>query len=373
MAELTNDIIQKIYEIYKQKGYVSENSVFDFIIDACIPLDETDRVIDRLLSMGVLIQDEPIPVQTEIDNDEENDFDRTQLDYEEIYTRVLEIEPSLDYIINYVRQVPAPRTHEIANLMVQAKSGNEYARNRIIELMMKIAIKMALNFTERYHTDLGDTIQYAFEGLIIAYEKFEIGRQDNFTIYSPWWIRQNMDRTINICAGGIHTPAHIDEQIKQVSELMDNHYCDSCTQYDVCPNLIYEICKKVEINEKLAVTYIMFLLPNISIEELVAREEEPVGYDTNENIIEKIHNTEKKAAVESVLETLTPRETKVLKLRFGLQDGIERTLEEVGAELGVTRERIRQIEAKAFRKLLHPTRLQKLKDIGYDDSSSVDK
>lgn len=372
MAELTNDIIQKIYEIYKQKGYVSENSVFDFIIDAGIPLDETDRVIDHLLLMGVLIQDEPVPVQTEIDNDEENNVDRTHLDYEEIYTRVLEIEPSLDYIIDYVRQVPAPRTHEIANLMVQAKSGNEYARNRIIELMMKIAIKMALNFTERYHTDLGDTMQYAFEGLIIAYEKFELGRQDKFTTYAPWWIRQNMDRKINICAG-IHTPAHIDEQIKQVSELMNNHYCDSCTQYDVCPNLIYEICNRVEINEKLAVRYIMFLLPNISLEELVEREEEPVGYDTNENIIEKVHNTAKKEAVESVLETLAQRETIVLKLRFGLQDGIERTREEVGAEFGVTKKRIRQIEAKAFKKLLHPTRLQKLKDISYDDSSSADK
>ena len=109
MADLTNDIIQKIYEIYKQKGYISENSVFDLIIDAGLPLDETDRVIDRLLSMGVLIQDEPVPVQSEIDDDEENDVDRTQLDYEEIYSRVLEIDPSLDYIIDYVRQEAAPK------------------------------------------------------------------------------------------------------------------------------------------------------------------------------------------------------------------------------------------------------------------------
>lgn len=360
MADLTNDIIQKIYEIYKQKGYISENSVFDLIIDAGLPLDETDRVIDRLLSMGVLIQDEPVPVQSEIDDDEENDVDRTQLDYEEIYSRVLEIDPSLDYIIDYVRQVPAPRTHEISNLMVQAKSGNEYARNRIIELMMKIAIKMALNFTERYHTDLGDTIQYAFEGLIIAYDKFEIGRQDNFTTYAPWWIRQNIDRTIDICAG-IHTPVHIDEQIKHVSELMDNHYCDSCTQHDVCPNLIAEICEKVEVDEERAFIYIMFLTPSVSIEELVENEEEPADAFFFDDMLEEISQRELKQTLASILSTLTEKEQKVISMRYGLDDGEEKTLEEVGSEFNVTRERIRQIEAKVLRKLRHPSRSRRLK------------
>ena len=360
MADLTNDIIQKIYEIYKQKGYISENSVFDLIIDAGLPLDETDRVIDRLLSMGVLIQDEPVPVQSEIDDDEENDVDRTQLDYEEIYSRVLEIDPSLDYIIDYVRQVPAPRTHEISNLMVQAKSGNEYARNRIIELMMKIAIKMALNFTERYHTDLGDTIQYAFEGLIIAYDKFEIGRQDNFTTYAPWWIRQNIDRTIDICAG-IHTPVHIDEQIKHVSELMDTHYCDSCTQHDVCPNLIAEICEKVEVDEERAFTYIMFLTPSVSIEELVENEEEPADAFFFDDMLEEISQRELKQTLASILSTLTEKEQKVISMRYGLDDGEEKTLEEVGSEFNVTRERIRQIEAKVLRKLRHPSRSRRLK------------
>ena len=360
MADLTNDIIQKIYEIYKQKGYISENSVFDLIIDAGLPLDETDRVIDRLLSMGVLIQNEPVPVQSEIDDDEENDVDRTQLDYEEIYSRVLEIDPSLDYIIDYVRQVPAPRTHEISNLMVQAKSGNEYARNRIIELMMKIAIKMALNFTERYHTDLGDTIQYAFEGLIIAYDKFEIGRQDNFTTYAPWWIRQNIDRTIDICAG-IHTPVHIDEQIKHVSELMDTHYCDSCTQHDVCPNLIAEICEKVEVDEERAFTYIMFLMPSVSIEELVENEEEPADAFFFDDMLEEISQRELKQTLASILSTLTEKEQKVISMRYGLDDGEEKTLEEVGSEFNVTRERIRQIEAKVLRKLRHPSRSRRLK------------
>lgn len=360
MADLTNEIIQKIYEIYKQKGYVSENYVFDLIIDAGIPLDETDRVIDRLLSMGVLIQDEPVSVQSEIDDDEENDEDRTQLNYEEIYSRVLEIDPSLDYIIDYVRQVPAPRMHEIANLMAQAKSGNEYARNRIIELMMKIAIKMALNFTERYHTDLGDTIQYAFEGLIIAYEKFEIGRQDNFTTYAPWWIRQNLDRTIDMCAG-IHTSAHIDEQIKIVSELIDIHYCDGCTQHDICPNLIHEICEKLEIDEKRAFTYIMFLTPSISVEELVEKDKEPVDDGSFDDVIEAINAAELEKTVASILETLTHRETRVIKMRFGFDDGVERTLEEIGREFVLTRERVRQIEAKAIGKLRHPSRSKQLK------------
>ena len=371
MADLTNDIIQKIYEIYKQKGYVSENSVFDFIIDAGIPLDETDRVIDRLLSMGVLIQDEPVPIQSEIDDDEENDVDRTQLDYEEIYSRVLEIDPSLDYIIDYVRQVPAPRTHEIANLMVQAKSGNEYARNRIIELMMKIAIKMALNFTERYHTDLGDTIQYAFEGLIIGYEKFEIGRQDNFTTYAPWWIRQNIDRTIDICAG-VHTPVHIDDQLKQVSDIKDNHYCDSCLKSDLCPNLLQEICQKTEMKEERAKMLLLLLLPYVSLEEMAETESEPADVDAYEDMLEAINIAELKESVKRVLGMLTEKEAKIIKMRFGFYDGVERTLEEVGKEFGVTRERVRQIEAKAIRKLRHPSRAKQLLGIGKPSQKKVE-
>ncbi len=359
MADFTNDIIQKIYEIYKQKGYVSENSVFDLIIDAGIPLDETDRVIDRLLSMGVLIQDKPVAPQTSYAKEDE--VDRTQLDYEEIYARVLEKDPSLEYIINYVRQVPAPRIHEMSNLMMQAKSGNEYARNRVIELMMKVAVKMALNFAERYHTDLSDTIQDAFEGLIIGYDKFEIGRQDNFTTYAPWWIRQNVDRTIDICAG-IHTPVHIDEQIKQVSELMDTHYCDSCTQHDVCPNLINEICEKIEIDEERAFTYIMFLTPSVSIEKLVENEEEPAEIDFFDNMLEEISQRELKETLTSVLSTLTKKEQKIIVMRYGLDDGKEKTLEDVSLEFNVTRERIRQIEAKALMKLRHPTKSRLMRE-----------
>ena len=96
MADLTNDIIQKIYEIYKQKGYISENSVFDLIIDAGLPLDETDRVIDRLLSMGVLIQDEPVPVQSEIDDDEENDVVALQRAPLKVKTKYWDLTPIVE-------------------------------------------------------------------------------------------------------------------------------------------------------------------------------------------------------------------------------------------------------------------------------------
>ena len=364
MTDITNEIIQKIYAIYKQKGFVDENTVFNLIIDAGIPLDETDRVVERLLSMGVLIQDKPaetVPQTT----DDESDIDRTQLDYEEIYSQVLKTDPSLALMIDYVRQIPAPKTREISNLMVQAKAGNSYARKRIIELMMKVAIKMALNYSERYHTELDDTIQYALEGLVIAYEKYEIGRQDNFTTYAPWWIRQNLDRTIDICSG-IHTPAHVDEEIKQVSELVDAHFCDCCVQSDICKNLIAEICEKVNIDEEKAKIYMQLLSPNISIEELVENEAEPVNDDFYEDMIDNISYNELRENIRYVLSTLSSKEEKILIARYGLDDGREKTLEEVGNDFNVTRERIRQIESKALKKLHHPSRLKKLKDyFGY--------
>lgn len=361
MAELTNDIIQKIYEIYVAKGYVSENTIFNFIIDAGIALDETDRVIDRLLSMGVLIQDEPVATQTSYTEDDEDDFDRTQLDYEEIYTRVLKIDSSLSYIIDYVRQVQPPRTHETSNLMVQAKSGDDYARNRLIEMLMKIAIKMALNFTEKYHTDLGDTIQYAFEGLIIAYEKFEIGRQDNFTTYAPWWIRQNLHRTIDVCYG-LHTPVHYDERLMAILDIYNEHYCYSCNKYDICPEFIRIVCDKLEISEKQAKQCLSYMQEPICIDELVKTEDTSLLSWTNDEITNEVAYCLMKDQMQDVLYTLTPRESNVIKMRFGLNDGYEKSLEEVGKEFGVTRERIRQIEAKALRKLRHPSRSKKLKD-----------
>lgn len=360
MIDLSNDIVQKIYDIYKQKGYVSENVVFNLIIDSGIPLDETDRVIDKLLSMGVLIQDEPVIVQTD-DVDSEDDVDRTQLDYEEIYKRVLEIDPSLDFIIDYVRQIPAPKTHEVANLMKQAKSGNEYAKNRVIELLLKVAIKMALNFAERYHTELDETIQYAFEGLVIAYEKFEIGRQDNFTTYAPWWIRQNLHRTIDLCSG-LHTPAHLDEKLMTVKDALNNHFCDECLTCDICPNLVQYLCTEMSVSSDTVNSYIAMMEDSLSIDELVENECPELMSWTNNELIDEISYWDLCDKIQDVLLTLKPRESRVLTLKYGLDDNVEKTLEEVGKSFGVTRERIRQIEAMALRKLRHPSRSKKLKD-----------
>lgn len=360
MADLTNDIVQKIYGIYKQKGYISENAVFDLIIDAGIPLDETDRVVDNLLSMGVLIQDEPTVIR--IDQiSVEDDVDRTQLDYEEIYKRVLEIEPSLDYIIDYVRQIPAPKTHEVSNLMLQAKSGNEYARNRVIELLLKVAIKMALNFSERYYTDLGDTIQYAFEGLVIAYEKFEIGRQDNFTTYAPWWIRQTLNRTIDIC-GGLHTPAYLDEKLMLVRDELNNHFCDACHDHDICPNLMKSLCKEMGEPSDKVISYMRMMEEPLQLDDLIKKESTELITWTGDELVDEISYWNLCDKIQDVLRTLTAKEEKVLILKYGLDDEIEKTLEEVGKEFGVTRERIRQIEVKAIQKLRHPSRSKKLRD-----------
>ena len=362
MTDDKNELIKKIYDIYKQNGYVSEDTVFDLIIDAGIALNETDRVCDELLAMGVLIRDDSTALQEIKDKDDDfaDSVDYAQIDYEEVYEQVLRIDPTLDYIIGYVRQVPPPKQHEANNLMIQAKAGNDYAVNRLIEMLMRVAVRIALNFSEKYHTNIGETIQYALEGLVIAYEKFEIGRQDNFTTYAPWWIRQNIDRKMDICTS-IHTPVHIDEQIKQISKLMDMHFCSSCMQYNICRNLIAEICDKVKIDEKKAVTYIMFLTPSLSIEELAENEKEPVYYDFFEDICDEILHRELEKTIRTVLHTLTPKEEKIIIMRYGLDDGTEKTLEEIGIKFNVTRERIRQIENRAFEKLRHPSRSKKLR------------
>jgi len=352
-------IIEYIFNQYKQKGFVSEDIVFGALIDNSIPLDEVDYVCETLLSMGVLIKNERV---------EEYDsvfiYDRSQTDFEEIYRQVIEIDESLTPFIDEIRIITPPQHKEWFNLIAQAQNGNNYAKERIVSMYLRIVIKIALYHHQRYNISLSEAIQDGCFGLIIAIEKFEIGKQDNFSQYAPWWIRQYIMREAEPTGTFFRYPVHYKDKMFLTYDIISKHNCDKCIDKKLCPLLIEEVSQKFECDCSEAVTWIHSLLPAFSCEEMVETDDN--AFNDNGLFEEELNDFLDykilKENLEIVLSTLKDKERKVIELRFGLDNHLNpKTLEEVGIIFNVTRERIRQIESKSIKRLRHPSRSKVIK------------
>lgn len=353
-------ISDKIYSVYHDKGFVTENIILDAIAEHNLSLDEIDRICDNLLSMGVIIQDS---IYLD-DNEDDGFYDRSKIDYEKIFSSVIEIDDSIKPFINEVRQLQPPQHREAQNLILQAKAGNVFAKERIINMYLKIVVRIALWHYDKFKLPLADAIQDGCLGLIKALEKFEIGKQDKFSTYAPWWIRQYIMREARIENSPIYFPVHVKDKLFNIYETVSQHYCENCTTNDICVDLIEFVSQKLDCDSDQATEYIGFFQRIESVEELLYLDEH-IFSDKNlfeEQTIDDYIERESKERITKILGTLTSREEKVMLLRFGIMDGKERTLELVGKSFSVTRERIRQIEAKALRKLRHPSRSKILKE-----------
>jgi RNA polymerase primary sigma factor len=352
MAILTihQDIIDKIYNVYKTNGYVSEEYVLDVIIEHDISLDKVDLISEQLLSVGVLIQDESVMNSVEVIEDT---YDRSRTDYESIFNEVVSIDESLIPLIDYIRKIKAPRQRESQNLLPQAKSGNTFAKERIIEMYLRVVIKIALWHHKKYRISLADTIQDGCIGLVVALEKYEFGRQDKFSTYAPWWVRQNIVRNAPTLNPLIYIPVHIKDKLFSIYHLLGKCYCNQNECYYNCSGLKEVVKEQLGCTIIEATEYINYLNPFESLEQLLEKDEAffSDGNAIEEEILTEINNKELKTNVARIIKSLNSREERVILLRFGFIDGEEWTLEEVGKEFGVTRERIRQIEKKALGKL----------------------
>lgn len=353
-------IIDYIYKIYKKKGYVSEELVFDALLENNIPLDEVDYICEILLSMGVIIKNDDI--------DEDDDvfiYDRSQTDFEEIYRQVVKADESLQPFIDEVRIIIPPQHREWYNLIIQAQNGNNYAKERIVLMYLRIVIKIALYHHQRFNISISEAVQDGCVGLIIAVEKFEIGKQDNFSQYAPWWIRQYLMREAEPSGAIFRYPVHYKDKMFLTYDIISNHNCNKCVDEKNCSLLIEEVSQKLECDYSEAVTWIESLLPAQSCEEMLETDEN--AFNDNNLFEEKLDKfldyQSLKTNIDIILSTLKERERKVIELRFGMGDCSEpKTLEEIGNIFGLTRERIRQIESKAIKKLRHPSRSKSIKD-----------
>ena len=341
--------LEELVQLGKKKKSVLEyKEIMDHLADLDLDPDRIDRIYEYLESQGIDI----------LGNIEEVEVEK-ELDL--TLPEGINIDDPVRMYLKEIGKVPLLTAEEEIELARRMEEGDEEAKKKLAEANLRLVVSIAKRYVGRGMLFL-DLIQEGNLGLIKAVEKFDFHKGFKFSTYATWWIRQAITRAIADQARTIRIPVHMVETINKLIR--------------ISRQLVQELGREPTA-EELAVAMEM---PEDKVREImkIAQEpvslETPIGEEEDSHLGDFIPDDDIPAPAEAaaftllkeqlmeVLDTLTEREEKVLRLRFGLDDGRARTLEEVGREFKVTRERIRQIEAKALRKLRHPSRSKKLKD-----------
>ena len=351
--------LDDLYEYGKKKGTLTYKEIMDRLMDLYIEPDQLDKVLENLEALGVTVinENDPQPAQSSED---------TPIDA--INLSVPDGVSSDDPVRLYLKEIgkyPLLTTEEEIALAKQIAEGTPEeqaaAKKKLSEANLRLVVSIAKRYVERGMQIL-DLIQEGNLGLIKAAEKFDYTKGYKFSTYATWWVRQAITRAIADQARTIRIPVHMVETINKLIRV--NRQLAQELGRDPTPA---EIAKEMGISESKVREIIKIAQEPVSLETPIGEEEDSHLGDfiEDENApapAEVASNAMMREQLQEVLHTLTPREEKVIRLRFGLEDGQAHTLEEVGKEFNVTRERIRQIEAKALRKIRHPGRSKKLRD-----------
>ncbi len=367
MAKFSEKLSELVEMGKKKKNVLEYQEVSDFFQDMPLNPDQMEKVFDYLEASGIdvlRISDSDLDALILTDDDDLGLEEEDDMNMENIDLSVPEgvsIEDPVRMYLKEIGKVPLLSAEEEIELAQRMENGDEYAKKRLAEANLRLVVSIAKRYVGRGMLFL-DLIQEGNLGLIKAVEKFDYRKGYKFSTYATWWIRQAITRAIADQARTIRIPVHMVETINKLIR--------------VSRQLLQELGREPspeEIAEEMN-------MPVDRVREILKISQEPVSLETPIGEEEDSHLgdfiqddnvpvpadaaafTLLKEQLVEVLSTLTDREQKVLRLRFGLDDGRARTLEEVGKEFNVTRERIRQIEAKALRKLRHPSRSRKLKD-----------
>ena len=351
-----HDIIKKA----KEKGKITYAELASELDDA--NTDQMDKVFDAFENLGVdVLKDDDVDLD-EPDIEDLEAMDEVKVEDLDISNMEgINIDDPVRMYLREIGRIPLLTYDEELELAKRVLAGDEEAKQKLAESNLRLVVSIAKKYVGRGMLFL-DLIQEGNMGLIKAVEKFDDTKGYKFSTYATWWIRQAITRAIADQARTIRIPVHMVETINKLIRT-SRHLLQQLGR-EPTPE---EIAKEMEISVEKVTEIQKIAQDPVSLETPIGEEEDShlgdfIQDDDSPAPQDAAAYTLLREQLEEVMKTLTPREAKVLKLRFGLEDGKSRTLEEVGKEFQVTRERIRQIEAKALRKLRHPSRSKKLKD-----------
>ncbi len=357
VPEDTNKKVQDILKKAKEKGQITYGELASQLED--INPEQIDKVFDAFEEFGVDV------LKDDLEEPDIEDLEEVEnLKLEDINTMNFDginIDDPVRMYLREIGKIPLLTFEEELELAKKVIDGDEEAKQKLAESNLRLVVSIAKKYVGRGMLFL-DLIQEGNMGLIKAVEKFDYKKGYKFSTYATWWIRQAITRAIADQARTIRIPVHMVETINKLirtSRHLLQQLGREPTPEEIAEEMEIPVEKVMEI-QKIAQDPVSLETPigeedDSHLGDFIQDEDSPAPQDS-------AAYTLLKEQLEEVMNTLTPREAKVLKLRFGLEDGRARTLEEVGREFMVTRERIRQIEAKALRKLRHPSRSKKLKD-----------
>ncbi|MCT4594575.1 MAG: RNA polymerase sigma factor RpoD [Anaeromicrobium sp.] len=348
-------LVKKLVDKGKKTGMLTYKEVMNTLEEVDIDKEQIEEVYDNLSSMGIEIVGEKETVKEKKEEEEET----VSIDIS--VPKGINIDDPVRMYLKEIGKVPLLSATEEIELAKKMELGDEYSKKRLCEANLRLVVSIAKRYVGRGMLFL-DLIQEGNLGLIKAVEKFDWRKGYKFSTYATWWIRQAITRAIADQARTIRIPVHMVETINKLIRVSRQLLQELGREPK--PD---EIAKEMDLPEEKVREILKIAQEPVSLET-------PIGEEEDSHLGDFIPDDDAPAPAEAaafsmlkeqlieVLDTLTPREQKVLRLRFGLDDGRARTLEEVGKKFDVTRERIRQIEAKALRKLRHPSRSKKLKD-----------
>ena len=371
-AQILKDLTDKA--LLSGKKALSYTEISDRIGNIELDKDQMEEIYEVLMSQGieVVLESEPDEIDLmELEKEEVDDPEveaviaenpeAKEIDLEATISKNIAVDDPVRMYLKEIGKVPLLTAQEEIDLAKRMEQGDEYAKQKLCEANLRLVVSIAKKYVGRGMLFL-DLIQEGNLGLIKAVDKFDWTKGYKFSTYATWWIRQAITRSIADQARTIRIPVHMVETINKlirVSRQLLQEQGREPTPDEIAAEMGISVEKVREI---------------LKIAQEPVSLETPIGEEEDSHLGDLIPDDDAPAPAEAaafsmlkeqlvdVLGTLTEREQKVLKLRFGLEDGRARTLEEVGKKFDVTRERIRQIEAKALRKLRHPTRSKKLKD-----------
>ncbi|WP_236909741.1 RNA polymerase sigma factor RpoD [Clostridium sp. Cult3] len=355
------DAVKKLIEKGKKNGMLTYKEIADALEEIDLDVEQIDDIYLRLEDMGIDIVGEK-EEDLLLESDDEDGDDEEDINTEDLSVpKGINVDDPVRMYLKEIGKIPLLTADEEVELAKRMEAGDEVAKKQLAEANLRLVVSIAKRYVGRGMLFL-DLIQEGNLGLMKAVEKFDYKKGYKFSTYATWWIRQAITRAIADQARTIRIPVHMVETINKlvrVQRQLVQELGRDPTPEEIAKEMNMEVEKVREI---------------MKIAQEPVSLETPIGEEEDSHLGDFIEDDNALAPAEAatyimlreqlidVLDTLTPREQKVLRLRFGLDDGRARTLEEVGKEFDVTRERIRQIEAKALRKLRHPSRSKKLKD-----------